>query len=473
MSYKILECLVCGFIYDEGKGIPNEGIPAGTRWQDVPDDWKCRDCGVGKEDFEMVAISRIAVAVKEEVEEVAIESAPAIAAVSSVAKIDWNRKPVVIIGTGLAGYHLAREFRKQDTETPLIMLTADDGRFYSKPMISTAFAKAKQPDQLANATAADMAEELQADIRIFSKVTEIDADLQILKVGEDAIEYGKLVLASGARCTEAPLKGDGLSRVYSVNDLLDYTRFRTTLVGKKKILIIGAGLIGSEYANDMIQSGFMIDVVEPMPSVLGTLLPEQASLAVQESLERAGVQYHFGTVVEKVDKFGNGIQATLANGTVIEADAVLSAIGVRPDLTLASLTKLDTNRGILTDRSLQTSAQNIYALGDCAEVDGNLLFYVAPLMESARVLGKVLSGQQAEVHYGVMPVMIKTTLCPVVVSPPPRDAEGEWHVTVDSCNVLARFITSEGKLLGFALTGDATKEKDALSAETRPLMVSV
>jgi rubredoxin-NAD+ reductase len=353
------------------------------------------------------------------------------------------------------------------------MLTADDGRFYSKPMISTAFAKAKQPDQLANATAADMAEELQADIRIFSKVTEIDADLQLLKVGEDTIEYGKLVFASGAKCTEAPLTGDGLSRVYSVNDLLDYTRFRTSLVGKKKILIIGAGLIGSEYANDMIQSGFIIEVVEPMPSVLGTLLPEQASLAVQESLERAGVQYHFGTVVEKVDKFGNGIQATLANGTVIEADAVLSAIGVRPDLTLASLTKLDTNRGILTDRSLQTSAQNIYALGDCAEVDGNLLFYVAPLMESARVLGKVLSGQQAEVHYGVMPVMIKTTLCPVVVSPPPRDAEGEWHVTVDSCNVLARFITSEGKLLGFALTGDATKEKDALSAETRPLMVSV
>ncbi|MFT5924016.1 MAG: rubredoxin-NAD+ reductase [Paraglaciecola sp.] len=471
MSYKILECLVCGFIYDEGKGNPKEGIPAGTRWQDVPDDWKCPDCGVGKEDFEMVAISRIAVAVKEKVAEVAIESAPAIAAVSAVPKIDWNRRPVVIIGTGLAGYHLAREFRKQDRETPLIMLTADDGRFYSKPMISTAFAKAKQPDQLANATAADMAEELQADIRIFSKVTEIDADLQILKVGEDTIEYGKLVLASGAKCTEAPLTGDGLSRVYSVNNLLDYTRFRTSLVGKKKILIIGAGLIGSEYANDMIQSGFMIEVVEPMPSVLGTLLPEQASLAVQESLEQAGVQYHFGTVVEKVDKSGNGIKATLANGTVIEADAVLSAIGVRPDLTLANLTKLDTNRGILTDRSLQTSAQNIYALGDCAEVDGNLLFYVAPLIESARVLGKVLNDQQAEVHYGVMPVMIKTTLCPVVVSPPPRNAQGEWYVKVDSCNVLAKFVSSKGKLLGFALTGDATKEKDTLSAEAQPLMI--
>ncbi|WOH39542.1 FAD-dependent oxidoreductase [Thalassotalea fonticola] len=414
-----------------------------------------------------MAVSQIAVAVKEKVAEVIVESAPEIAA---IAEIDWDRKPVVIVGTGLAGYHLAREFRKQDSETPLIMLTADDGRFYSKPMISTAFAKAKQPDQLANSTAADMAEELQADIRIFSKVTEIDPELQVLKVGEDTIEYGKLVLASGAKCIEAPLTGDGLSRVYSVNDLLGYTRFRTAMVGKKKILIIGAGLIGSEYANDMIQSGFMIDVVEPMPNVLGTLLPEQAAHAVQESLEQAGVQYHFGTVVERVDKSGNGIKATLANGSVIEADAVLSAIGVRPDLTLASLSKLDTNRGILTDRSLQTSAKNIYALGDCAEVDGNLLFYVAPLMESARVLSKVLSDQQAQVHYGVMPVMVKTTLCPVVVSPPPRDAEGEWHVNDDGYNVLARYITSEGRLLGFALTGDATREKDALTAKTQPLM---
>ena len=447
--------------------MPKEGIPAGTRWQDIPDDWTCPDCDVGKADFEMVAVSQIAVAVKEQVDEVIVESVPVIA---TIAEIDWNRKPVVIVGTGLAGYHLAREFRKQDRNTPLIMLTADDGRFYSKPMISTAFAKAKQPDQLANSTAADMAEELKADVRIFSKVTEIDPELQVLKVGEDTIEYGKLVLASGAKCIESPLMGDGLSQVYSVNDLLDYTRFRTAIVGKKKVLIIGAGLIGSEYANDMIQSGFMIEVVEPMPTVLGTLLPEQASLAVQKSLEQAGVQYHFGTVVERVDKSGNGIKATLANGSVIEADAVLSAIGVRPDLKLASLSKLDTNRGILTDRSLQTSAKNIYALGDCAEVDGNLLFYVAPLMESARVLSKVLSDQQAQVHYGVMPVMVKTTLCPVVVSPPPRGAEGEWHVKVDDYNVFARFITSEGRLLGFALTGNATREKDALSAKTQPLM---
>lgn len=464
--------MVCGFIYDEGKGLPKEGIPAGTRWEDVPENWECPDCGVGKSDFEMVAISRIAVAVNKQVID-SVKSEPAIAAVvekASVIEIDRSRKPVVIVGTGLAGYHLAREFRKHDQKTPLIMITSDDGRLYSKPMLSVAFAKGKQPDQLASATAADMADELQAEIRIFNKVTEIYSDRQLLRVDGEIIEYGKLVLATGAKFVESSISGDGINSIYNINDLLDYTRFRTAIVGKKKVLIIGAGLIGSEYANDLVQSGYSIEVVEPMSTVLGTLLPQQASLAVQENLEKSGVKYNFGTVVEKIDKTVKGIEATLTNGKVIEADIVLSAIGVRPDLKLANVANLKSNRGVLTDRSLQTSAENIYALGDCAEVDGNLLFYVSPLMESARVLGKVLSGQQAQVNYGVMPIMIKTTLCPVVVVPPPKDSDGEWLVKVDGCNVHARFITSEGKLLGFALTGDAVGEKDVLSSKTQHIM---
>jgi rubredoxin-NAD+ reductase len=468
MSYKIWECLVCGFIYDEGKGWPKDGIAPGTRWDDVPEDWECPDCGVGKSDFEMAGVSRIAVAVGEALSAKA-DPKPAIAV--SESGQPQGDKPLVIVGTGLAGYHVAREFRKHDQSTPLIMITTDDGNYYSKPMLSTGYVKAKQPEQLVSATTAQMVNELNADIRTYTRVTHIDAAAHTLQAGDNQIAYGKLVLASGAQSVQAPITGSGLSRIYTINDLQDYDRFRTAMSGKKKVLIIGAGLIGSEYANDMIQSGFDIEVVEPMSTVLATLLPPQASEAVQRSLEQAGVRYHFGTVVEAVDEYGDGIRATLKNGSVIDADVVLSAIGVRPGLQLAKLAGLKTNRGIVTNRNLQTSAADIYALGDCAEVDGNLLYFVAPLVASARVLGKVLSGEQTEVHYGVMPVMVKTTLCPVVVSPPPRDADGEWHVKkVDSSNVHARFITPEGKLLGFALTGEATKEKGVLSAETQPLM---
>ena len=131
---------------------------------------------------------------------------------------------------------------------------------------------------------------------------------------------------------------------------------------------------------------------------------------------------------------------------------------------------LRTNRGILTDRTLRTSAEDIYALGDCAEVEGHVLPYVLPLMASARALAKTLAGEETAVSYGVMPVTIKTPACPVVVCPPPADSEGEWEVTQQENDVTALFRGADGTLLGYALTGEAVKEKLKLNKELPALM---
>jgi rubredoxin-NAD+ reductase len=316
-----------------------------------------------------------------------------------------------------------------------------------------------------------MAQQLNADIRIFTRVESVDAEQQTLTTSAGTLNYGKLVLATGARCIEAPLEGDALDQVYSINDLLDYTRFRTTMVGKKKVLVIGAGLIGSEYTNDLVQCDFDIDVVDPLDSVLATLLPKTASDSVKKALEAKGARFHFGTVVKRVDRNGQGVRATLGNGETIDADIVLSAIGVRPNLQLAENLGLTTNRGIVTDRTLKTSRDNIYSLGDCAEVDGHVLFYIAPLMECARALAQTLNGNTTAVNYGVMPVTVKTTLFPVVVNPPARDAVGSWHIEVDTdTGVQARFESDTGETLGFALTGDCISSKDNLAAQIVPVM---
>ena len=148
------ECIVCGWVYDETKGWPDEGIPPGTRWEDVPADFLCPDCGVGKEDFELIDATPLPAA-----------AAPAPAAV---------RLPVVIIGTGLAGYNLAREFRKSDAESELVLLSADDGAFYSKPMLSTGFTKNTSAADLATSDAAAMAAQLKATVRTRTRVTAID-----------------------------------------------------------------------------------------------------------------------------------------------------------------------------------------------------------------------------------------------------------------------------------------------------------
>ena len=456
--FQIWECVICGWVYDESKGWPDDDILAGTRWADIPDDWTCPDCGVGKQDFDMISVSA-------QSRESATDSLQ-----ESPEAIEHSQAPIVIIGTGLAGYNLAREYRKLNSITPLVMITSDDGRMYYKPAISTGYHKQKTADQLATANAGEMALQLQADIQVYTNIENIDIDNKSVLTSKGPVQYSKLILATGARCIELPMAGNGLDAVYSINNLLDYATFRDAMKGKNHVLIIGGGLIGSEYANDLIQSGYEVSVVDPLPSVLGTLMPKPASDSVKNALEAAGVNFHFDTVVEKIDTQAIGVRATLANGQFVDADIVLSAVGVRPDLTLANSAGLQTNRGIITDRALQTSAKNVYALGDCAEVDSHLLFYVAPLIEGAKKLAATLNGDVQDVYYGTMPVVVKTTLFPVTLSPPPK-TDGQWHIEINTpTGVKALFKTVQGQLLGYALTGDCTRFREELNRVLQPIM---
>ncbi|MDE0951085.1 MAG: FAD-dependent oxidoreductase [Halioglobus sp.] len=451
------ECIVCGLIYDEKEGWPDDGIAPGTKWADVPEDWLCPDCGVGKEDFELL-------------EEAAVEAAPH----HEEPVVDKEHAPVVILGTGLAGYGLAKEFRKHDSDTPLILITSDDGRAYSKPMLSTGYTRKQSANDLAQSDAGNMAGVLKASVWTMTKVNQIDTAQQLIKVADadTAIHYGKLVLALGADVIRPPIEGDGLDLMYSVNDLLDYADFRTAVEknGVKKVCIIGGGLIGCEYTNDLINGGFEVEAVDPLGYCLPTLLPEAAGKAVQAALEEKGAKFHFGPLVTAVNKAETGVIVSLNNGETIAADIVVSAVGVRPRIDLAKASGITTNRGIVTNRLLETSAPNVYAMGDCAEVDGHVLVYVAPLMAAAKALGKTLAGESTDVTYPAMPVTIKTPACPVVVAPVALGTEGEWTIAVDGNNVKAEFRDAGGNLLGFALTGEATKEKMALQKELPAIM---
>lgn len=379
--------------------------------------------------------------------------------------------PIIIVGTGLAGYNLAKEYRKLNQARPLILLTADDGRNYSKPMLSTGFTKQKSADELALADAATMAQQLQADVKTFVQVTAIDTAARTLTLSDnEQLTYGELVLAWGADVFRPPLAGDGVEQVYSVNDLLDYARFRAAVEGKKKVVIIGGGLIGCEFANDLANGGYSVDVVEPLGRPLPTLLPEPASRAVQAGLESLGVQFHFGPHVKAVNRNGERLSVVLSDDKTLEAEIVISAIGLRPRIKLAQDAGIAVNRGIKVDRHLRTSASNVYALGDCSEVEGNVMLYVLPLMAGARALAKTLAGEATAVDYGPMPVAIKTPVCPVVVAPVPVGVAGDWQIQADGANVNAQFIDATGVLRGFALTGDATGEKNKLAKLLPPLL---
>lgn len=371
--------------------------------------------------------------------------------------------PVVIIGTGLAGYNLAREFRKLDGETPLLLITADDGRSYSKPMLSTGFGKNKEADGLSMAEPGAMAQQLKAEVRTHTRITGIDPGHKRLWIGEESVHYRDLILAWGAEAVRVPVEGDAVDAIFPINDLEDYARFRAAAHGKRRVLILGVGLIGCEFANDLLSGGYEVELVAPCEQVMPTLLPPAPAAAVQSGLEGLGARFHLGPLLTRLSRVESGLEAHLSDGQVLDCDVVVSAIGLRPRTDLAAAAGLEVGRGVVVDRHLQTSHANIYALGDCAEVAGLNLLYVMPLMSCARALAQTLAGSPTKVSYGPMPVTVKTPVCPLVVSPVPTGMEGVWSVEGQGPDIKALCRDVQGNLLGYALTGAAVAEKLALN----------
>ncbi len=375
--------------------------------------------------------------------------------------------PVVVVGSGLAGYAVAREFRKLDSDTPLLLLSRDHAGFYSKPMLSNALAGQKTAASLLMKSADKMASELKADIRAGEPVGAIDTTARTVTTGDgEVIAYRDLVLALGADPMRPQLAGDAADAVFCVNDLDDYAQFAGALEGAKSVAILGAGLIGCEFANDLLHRGIASTVLDVADRPLSRLLPAEASVWLRERLESAGVSFRLGVAASRIDRAdGGGVRLALSDGSALHADGVLSAIGLQPRTALARAAGLAVARGITTDRALATSAPHVWAVGDCAEVVGLNLPYVMPLMQQSRALAATLCGSLTPVAYPAMPVLVKTPACPTVVCPPPPGAVGEWQVmfSADACE--ARFVRADGTLLGFALLGTATSKKQAWVAE--------
>ena len=153
---------------------------------------------------------------------------------------------------------------------------------------------------------------------------------------------------------------------------------------------------------------------------------------------------------------------TITSGQSLIADVVLSAIGLQPNIALAKTAGIETSRGVLTNAQLETSQADIYAVGDCAEVNGILLPYVMPIMQQARALAKTLNGETTQVHYPAMPVAVKTPAAPLTVLPAPLEVDVNWHTEEFDDGMIARAYDQTDTLRGFVLLG-ATAAKQRLS----------
>jgi len=274
------------------------------------------------------------------------------------------------------------------------------------------------------------------------------------------------------------MAGDAADQVLSVNHIDDYTVFRSRIAAmadgaSSRVTILGAGLIGCEFADDLAGAGHAVTLVDPNAVPLAALAAPALSEGLHAALVTRGVGLHLGTTAASIDRIDNALQVTLANGKSFATDIVLSAVGLRADVRLAQAAQLKTNRGIVVDAHGQSSAPDVYAVGDCAEytlqADGSTrhLPYIAPLMTAARAIARTLTGEFTVIDLKPAPVLVKTPSYPLALVPPPQGtASGTWHTATDEQQrTVCRFYDGNGVMQGFGVAPQDAAARQGLLAE--------
>ena len=367
---------------------------------------------------------------------------------------------IVVVGCGMAGYLFVKEFRKLDDCTPITMITACDGNYYSKPQLSTALARGQSVDDLVLASADAMQAQLNVRIVTRQTVSLIDLVERTVQLESESIAFDRLVLATGATPIQPELAGDAVAAIHSVNSLEQYAVFRDGLDKGKRIAVIGSGLVGCEMMNDLVKAGLSVDMFSLDQAPLAHLVPHELGNAFKVAYEAHDVKWFMGSSVTSANYCEDQINLLCDGEVQGPYDAVLSAVGLKVESILADQMGLAFDRGICVDRTLSTSCSGVYALGDCARVNGVQLQYVAPLLLCARQLAQNLAGSMPSlVSYPAMPVVVKTSMCPVVCLPPIKPGDGQWRISGNGLDLTALCYDKQEQLLGFALMGDAVKEK--------------
>ncbi|EMB4324936.1 NADH:flavorubredoxin reductase NorW [Pluralibacter gergoviae] len=367
---------------------------------------------------------------------------------------------IVIIGSGFAARQLVKHIRKLDGQVPLTLIAADGMDEYNKPDLSHVISCGLSADALTLQTAGEFAEQYQLQLFPQTWITDIDSAARTVRSADRSWQYDRLVLATGARTAVPPVPGHEL--MLTLNSQQEYRAARQQLRDARRVLIVGGGLIGCELAMDFRLAGKTVSVVDNNASLMASLMPPEVSSRLQQKLVQSGVQLALCGQLARLEPCGGGVRATLADGREIIADAALAATGLRPETALARRAGLTVNRGIQVNSRLQTSDPHIFALGDCAEINGALLPFLQPILLSAMCLAKNLLNQTAALALPPMLVKVKTPELPLQLAGDAGRPDLSWHIVSNAGGMVAKGVDDAGKLCAFAVSEGSMKEAFAL-----------
>ena len=402
LAWETYICRACGLLYDESKGDEDSGLAPGTRFADIPDDWACPLCGVTKLDFEPY----VAEALPQQA-----RKAPSTSATAGAR----SNPGTVIVGAGRAGWQMAQTLRERNADLPITLVTTCNGDVYDKPLLSVALARGIAVDQLPKEKGADAARRLHVKLLAHTAAVRITPVSRQLRTSRGTLRYQHLVLAHGAEARALPQFPPALC--WRINHLSTYTRFRAQLSDQpQRIAVVGAGLIGSELANDLALAGHPVTLLDVADRPLVAALSAEQSAQLLTAWESLPLKFFGGVNVAEVKALPDTAQKqiTTHNGDVFVVDHIILATGLQTPNRLADTAGLAWNNGIAVQPgTLATSVNGIHALGDCISIDGQVSRYIEPIGRQARTIAADILGLEAAPYQATrVPLRVKTTSLP-------------------------------------------------------------
>lgn len=400
--YQSYICDACGYLYNEADGDPDGGLPPGTRYADIPDDWACPLCGVTKADFRPYTPPSL------EALRAAVAHRAPVAARGAAG--------VVIVGAGRAGWQMAEALRALDADLPITLVSDCAGDRYDKPLLSVALARGLAPGSLAKEDGPTAAARLSVRLLAHTQAVRICPDTRTLRTTRGNLRYDRLVLAHGAQAALPPALPADLC--WRINHLGAYQRLRAALGDSARdVAIVGAGLIGSELANDLALGGHRITLLDVQAAPLARWPAEHAGAPLLDAWKDLAIRFVGGVQVAQLERVAGRYRLTTACGQRFAADQVIAAAGLQTPPRLAHSAGLTWDNGIAVDAAtLRTSDPRIHALGDCIAVDGQPSRYIEPIARQARTIAAGICGAApAPYEPRAAVVRVKTTSHPLTL----------------------------------------------------------
>jgi len=297
---------------------------------------------------------------------------------------------LVIIGNGMATTRLLEELSKRDHGYHIRVLGAEAKPYYNRLMLSPLLA-GETNEQAITPYSAAWYQKNNVEVFLNHQVEQVDLNTRVISCTNGShFTYDKLVWATGSKPFLPAIPGIELTGVMGFRDLHDIERMQHAIQHHQSAVVVGAGLLGIEAAAALAKQGMAVSLLHRNPVLMNRQIDSAASELLKSNLAGRHIQVLTGEEVASLSGEHRVKQVQLKSGKELDADLVIFATGILPNIELAANSNLITNRGIQVNAQMQTSNNAVYAFGECAEFEGNTYGLVAPIWQQAKVLADTL-----------------------------------------------------------------------------------